>query len=166
MGKKLIVTLLLCFATVSLHAQDEFTFAGLGATTQTLQFEENDRADDDINTVALKVGKQTRRARTTFELDYTNDFLAAALLVDYIPLDTMFGTPKLRPYLGINAQYLRYDDDTIDEDGFGMGLQTGLLLYASESIDVDLGYRYTFITNSDLLDDTYGFTVSLHYFFE
>jgi opacity protein-like surface antigen len=149
-----------------LQAQEEFTFAGIGMTAQTIRFEETSRSDENVNTVALKLGKQTRRARTTFELDYTNDYLAAALLIDYIPFDTMFGTPKLRPYIGINTQYLRYEDDSIDEDGFGAGFQTGLIFYASESIDVDMGYRYTFITNSDELDTAYGFTVSLHYFFE
>jgi opacity protein-like surface antigen len=145
----------------------EFTFIGVGAKTLTLQFDDNlSRPDTDINTFSLHLGKQTRKARTVFELDYTSDFVSTSIWVDYIPFDTMFGTPKLRPYIGINAQYLRYEDDDTDEDGFGLGARTGLLLYATESVDIDLNYNYTFIQNSDILDSNYGFSVSLHYFFE
>jgi len=167
MGKALITLASAALLTLSLHAQEEFTFVGAGAQMQTLSFEGNlSSSDSDINTFSLQLGKQTRRARTTFTFDYTSDYVAAGLFIDYIPFDTLFGTPKVRPYIGLNTQYIRYDDDTIDEDGFGFGAQTGLIIYASETIDIDVGYRYDIIQNSDLLENNYGFSVSLHYFFE
>jgi opacity protein-like surface antigen len=168
MGKKLIVLLAMLIAAASAQAKEEFTFVGVGAMAGTMKFEDDVATSDDtdLNTVSLRIGKQTHRARTIFEIDYTGDYVGTGLFIDYIPFDTFFNTPKLRPYIGLHAQYLRYDDDIIDEDGFGIGTQTGFMFYTTESVDLDLSYRYTFIRNSDDLDSNYGFNISLHYFFE
>jgi opacity protein-like surface antigen len=169
MGKKLILFFALFIGSLnSLHGEEnEFGFIGMGIGAYGVSFDDNTSLpSENISTVALRMGRQTRRMRTLFSIEYSSELAGAGIFIDYIPFDTMFGTPYFRPYIGLHAQYLRYQSGDTDEEGFGMGGQVGLLIYASDTIDVDLSYRYGFIQNSDILDSIDGFTLSLHYFYD
>jgi hypothetical protein len=136
-------------------------------------------------TFGLQYGVQTKDYRTTFTAQGNSDFQAVDVEVDYILFDQMFGTPKIRPYVGATLGYIHYDEDLIthynepliqkneenDEnttistsDGY-YGLDFGFLFYITDNIDLDVGYHYYFMDRLEPLDTMNGATFSLHYFY-
>ena len=100
-------------------------------------------------------------------------------------MDSMFGMPEIRPYVGGTLGYIHYDKDVITEynknkiaedkandrntsistsDGY-YGLDFGLLFYVTDDIDLDVGYHYYFMDRLRPLDTMNGTSFSLHYFY-
>jgi opacity protein-like surface antigen len=114
-----------------------------------------------------------------FSLDYnSNSYYGAFVEVDKILLDDMFGTAKLRPYLGGVAGYMNFDTDELnlpseledselyeETNGFYFGGNFGFIIYATDNIDVDISYHYYKVQNLDFLDDLHGASFGAHYFF-
>ena len=92
----------------------------------------------------------------------------------------MFGTAKLRPYLGAVVGYMSYDDNNLniplnldpedselyeETNGFYFGGNFGFIIYASDNVDIDISYHYYSVQNLNFLDDLHGATLAMHYFF-
>jgi hypothetical protein len=171
MGKSLIkkILLLISLSLTSLIASEEFGFIGAGIGYQQVDpgiFETNH------TTLGIRVGRQSLDWRTIFGFDYETDFSTIFVEADYIFLDEMFGTPKLRPYLGLNINYIDYNNFfdytqniTIDEDGYSIGINIGLILYAGDRVDVDIGYHYNSVQSIEPVDYLQTVTLSIHYFY-
>lgn len=153
----------------------DFPFMGLSVSTQNIDINTMDSIQE--TGFGLRYGQQSLDWRTIFALDYTdNAYYGASLEIDKILLDSMFGTPKLRPYLGGVVGYMSYDEDNLnipeeesalfeETSGFYYGGNFGFIIYAADNIDVDLGYHYYKVENLDFLDDLHGASLSIHYFF-
>jgi len=152
--------------TASLHSEEaeSFTFIGVGLSSQTLKGK-----DFNVHTpiYSLKYGKQTLEWRTTFSYNFNkNSYKEFVMNVDKILLDRLFGTPKVRPYLGISIGSLSYKSTLLaDRHGYHYGASTGLLLYLSDTIDFDINYHYSRIQEIPSLTSFNGFSFSLHYFY-
>jgi len=159
--KKLLLLLLL---SLPLAAEEQFAFIGTSISYHDAKLSSFDNTTH--TTGAFRVGKQTLKWRTTFSFEYGNDYGSAGLNVDYILLDEMFGTPKLRPYLGANINYLHYSNNNIaDSNGYSYGGQAGFIIYANDTVDIDIGYHYNLVGKIEGLDTVQGATLSIHYFY-
>jgi hypothetical protein len=163
-------TLLFTFLFTILFAQQEneqFPFIGATLSTHAIDLRSIDQTSTQNETVAgFRYGKQTLDWRTVFTLSGNNDLQTFGMEIDKILLDELFGTPKLRPYLGATIGYLHYDEnDSLESDGLYYGGNFGFLIYATPTIDVDLSYHYYKVSGLDPLDTMQGASLSLHYFF-
>ncbi len=186
---------LIFFLLNSLLAEQEtFPFIGVTVSTHTVDLQPtvtappnrlNNPASTDETTVGVQFGVQTKDYRTTFSAEGNDNFLAVDVEVDYILMDELFGTPKIRPYIGATLGYLMYDEQLITKysenriaeaeandknisirpnDGY-YGLDFGFLFYLTDSIDLDVSYHYYFVDRLEPLDTMTGATFSLHYFY-
>jgi hypothetical protein len=174
MLKMLFVSLLFLTSLFGQSSKD-FAFMGLSVSTQTIDIISEDSTQE--TGFGLRYGQQSLDWRTVFSLDYTdNAYFGASLEIDKILLDNMFGTPKLRPYLGGVIGYISYDDDNLnipvedselfeETNGFYYGANFGFIIYAADNMDVDISYHYYKVENLDFLDDLHGTTLAVHYFF-
>lgn len=163
-------TLLFTLLFTTLFAQqknEQFPFIGATLTTHSIDLKSIEQTSSQNETVlGLRYGKQTMDWRTVFTLSGNNDLQTFSMEIDKILLDELFGTPKIRPYLGATIGYLHYDqNDSLDSDGFYYGGNFGFLIYTTATIDVDLSYHYHKVSGLDPLDTMQGASLSLHYFF-
>ncbi len=163
-------TLLILFLSVSLsfaQKAEEFPFIGLSLSSQTIESQESHSEAE----FKLKYGKQSLDWRTSFALSYNNNsYSSFEVTMDKILLDNLFGTPKFRPYVGAIVGYIRIDETLLkqpnySQDGFYLGANIGLLIYATDRIDIDINYHYNSVQNLDSVDNIYGASLGLHYFF-
>ena len=169
MLKELIVSkiIFIFIFTLSLLLSQEvekFPFVGLAVSTKTLDINTQNNKE---NTISLQYGKQTLDWRTVFAYEFKNsDYQSLSVEVDKILLDELFGTPKLRPYLGLSGGVLKYKDDSLeDSDGYYYGGNTGFIIYLTDTIDLDLNYHYNVVQEIKTLDSIQGASFSLHYFY-
>ena len=146
---------------------EEFHFIGLNLSTDSIDFKSmEDISSQRETTFGLRYGRQTLEWRTVFTLSGNNNLQNFALEVDKILLDALFGMPEIRPYLGATVGYLHYDDtDVSDTDGFYYGGNLGVLLYATDTIDIDLSYHYYDVSKLDPIDTMQGASLSIHFFY-
>jgi hypothetical protein len=179
--RPLILTLLCLSVLAQAQESEQFPFIGLSVSTQTIGFSDrnNTKGFDDTQTgISLRYGKQTQEWRTVFELNYHTDaYIGVSVEVDKILFDEMFGTPKLRPYFGMTAGYMYFDNlddvplkpgetqDDLEQNGYYLGGTFGFIIYASDTVDVDISYHYYKIENLDYLDNMHGAEFAVHYFF-
>jgi len=185
--------ILFIFLFNTLFAESEsFPFIGVTVSTQTVDLRPIIKGTGverptSINetTFGLQFGVQTKDYRTTFTAEGNNHFQTIDVEVDYILFDKMFGTPKIRPYVGATLGYIIYNKELITQynedriindmnndrntsisnsDGY-YGLDLGFLLYVTDEIDLDVGYHYYFMDRLEPLDTMSGATFSLHYFY-
>jgi opacity protein-like surface antigen len=187
--------ILFTFLFQTLQAGDEtYPFFGISTSLQTIDLQslvtdapnrlENPESVD-ITSFALKYGMQTKDYRTTFSYEVSDEFQTFDISVDYIVMDKMFGTAKVRPYVGMTLGYILYDKATIvgynenrisenesagtdtvisTSDGY-YGFDAGLVFYINDNMDLDIGYHYYLMDRLEPLDTMSGLTVSLHYFY-
>lgn len=155
----LIFTLSLLFS----QEDEKFPFVGIGVSEKTIDL--NTHTSE--STISLRYGKQTLDWRTSFTYEFKNsDYQSLSVEVDKILLDELFGTPKLRPYLGLSGGLLKYKDQSLDDtDGFYYGGNSGFIIYLTDTIDLDLNYHYNIVQEVNTLDAIHGATFSLHYFY-
>jgi len=181
MQKTLLSLLCTTLLIQYLQAEEQYPFIGLSVSSQTIGYAnrgESKGEDEHSNGISLHYGKQTQEWRTLFSIDYLNDtYTGFGVEIDKVLMDSMFGTPKLRPYLGLSLGYIHFDnlddapllsDETksdLESNGFYYGGNFGFLIYTTDRIDVDLNYHYYRATNLDYLDDIHGATLSVHYFY-
>ena len=166
MGETMIrkIVLFLLLFSCMMAADENFPFIGLAVGYQKLQPTQVESSNH--TPIALHFGAQSLKWRTLFALQYASAYKSADIEVDYIPFDAPFGTPILRPYIGLNVNYFRYDHTAlIDNDGYSFGANIGLLLYTSDRIDIDLGYHYNKTEQFEGMDTMQGATLSVHYFY-
>jgi len=192
---KIFVLFLFLFNTLSAE-QESFPFIGVTVSTQSVDLKPiiqgadgKPLADRPVSssetTYGIQYGVQTQDYRTTFSAEGNSNFQMIDVEVDYILMDQMFGTPKLRPYVGATLGYVNYDsavikaynedrilDDKANDrntsistsDGY-YGLDAGFLIYVTDDIDLDVSYHYYFMDRLRPLDTMSGATFSLHYFY-
>lgn len=160
------IILILLFTLSLLFSQDneKFPFVGIGISAQTIDI---DPSDNNENTISLRYGKQTIDWRTYFTYEFkSTDYQSLSVEIDKVLLDELFGTPKLRPYVGLSGGILKYKDDSLeDTDGFYYGGNSGFIIYLTDSIDLDLSYHYNVVQEVESVDYIQGATFSLHYFY-
>ncbi len=162
MIQRILLPTLLFFSIAA--ADESFPFIGFAVGYQKLQPTKEESSN--YTPIALHFGAQSLKWRTLFALQYASAYKSADIEVDYIPFDAPFGTPVLRPYIGLNVNYFRYDHTALtDNDGYSFGANIGLLLYTSDRIDIDLGYHYNKIEQFEGMDTMQGATLSVHYFY-
>ena len=184
------------FLCTSLFAEQEtFPFIGVTVATHTVDLmpiatqkpnRPNNPSSQQETTFGIQYGVQTQDYRTTFTAEGNSDFQSMDVQVDYIFMDSMFGTAKIRPYVGATLGYIRYDenlsaqyndnhilDDELNDrnttaprnrDGY-YGLDLGMLFYITDNIDLDVSYHYYFMDRLEPLDTMRGATFALHYFY-
>ena len=157
------IMLLFAFLSLSFLRAEEYPFIGLSVATQSI----NIRSDNSSATgFDLRIGRQTLDWRTIFAYAYSKDYQSLSIEIDKILLDDLFGTAKVRPYLGLSAGLLKLDHDFLDDkSGYYYGANLGLIFYATDHMDLDLSYHYQWISSIDHADHMQGATLSLHYFF-
>ena len=190
---KIFILFLFLFNTLSAE-QESFPFIGVTVSTHTVDLKSivtdppnklNNSDSAKETTFGIQYGVQTKDYRTTFTAEGNSNFQSIDVEVDYILMDEMFGTPKIRPYVGATLGYINYDETLItlynenriadDEandrntsistsDGY-YGLDFGLLFYLTDDIDLDVSYHYYFMDRLEPLDTMRGATFSLHYFY-
>ncbi len=168
MFKAFFLSLLFTFLLFGENDKD-YPFMGVSISTQNINTDLEDASWK--GGIALTYGQQSLDWRTIFSLDYTQDsYFGAHVEIDKILLDDMFGTAKLRPYLGAVVGYMSYDDNNLklayeETNGFYFGGNFGFIIYASDNVDIDISYHYYSVQNLDFLDDLHGATLAMHYFF-
>ncbi len=165
---RFILLFTLLFTTIFAQQESEqFPFIGATLTTHSIDLESMEQSSSQNETVlGFRYGKQSLDWRTVFTFSGNNDLQTFAMEIDKILLDELFGTPKVRPYLGATIGYLHYDKNAAsDSDGFYYGGNFGFLIYATATVDVDLSYHYYKVSSIDPLDTMQGASLSLHYFF-
>jgi len=137
---------------------------GIGISAQTIDINTQNNRE---NTISLRYGKQTLDWRTIFTYEFKkSDYRSFSVEIDKILLDALFGTAKLRPYLGLSGGVLKYKKNPLeDTDGFYYGGNTGFIVYLTDTIDLDLNYRYNIVQEIKSIDSIKGATFSLHYFY-
>ena len=158
-----MIFLLLC-SVLSAQESESFAFFGLGVSTQSVDIHDDTQRE---TTLSLKYGKQTLDWRTLFAYEFKgSDYQQFSVEIDKILLDELFGTPKVRPYLGLSLGILKYKDETLeDTDGFYYGGNTGFIFYLTDNIDLDLNYHYNVVQEIESVDSMNGVSLSLHYFY-
>ncbi len=160
MVKKITIALLSTVLGSSLYAgnisQSE-SFIGLEVGASTIQantdgfFGESDYEGTDVE-YGLRLGAQFNEWRTMFVFDYfdsaddNQNYEKGLISVDYFFLNSNPETvsSSFRPYIGLNAGYMNYESSpSIDENGFLYGGQVGFAYRVTDSIDLDLMYRYS-----------------------
>lgn len=157
----LLISLLLS----TLFAQqdvEEFHFVGLITSKDSMKFESiANIPNEDETSFGFRYGRQTLEWRTVFTLAGNTDLQTFGIEIDKILVDELFGMPEIRPYLGASVGYLNYEKS----DGYYYGGNVGFLIYATDTIDVDLGYHYYRIGSLETLDSMNGPSLSIHYFY-
>ncbi len=158
--------IVLLFFTVSLSAMEaeKFPFVGIGVSNQSIDiFDQRDHE----TTFSLRYGQQTVDWRTTLFYEFhKSEYQSLSIEIDKILRDRLFGTPKIRPYLGLTLGTLKYKEDLLpDTSGYYYGGSAGLILYVTDTIDADISYHHHIIQEIESLDTIKGFSLSFHYFF-
>jgi hypothetical protein len=161
---KIVLILIFTFSFLFSQDDEKFPFVGLGISAQTVDINTHNNTE---NTISLHYGKQTLDWRTYFSYEFkSSDYQSLSVEIDKILLDELFGTPKLRPYLGLSGGILKYKDDSLeDTDGFYYGGNSGFIIYLTDTIDLDLSYHYNIVQEIKTVDSIQGATFSLHYFY-
>jgi hypothetical protein len=160
------VTLLFLFIFTSLFSEDveEFPFLGISVSTQTMDISTSNPKETSF---AIRYGKQTIDWRTMFSYVFAgNGYRSFSMEIDKILLDELIHMPELRPYLGLAVGSIAYDiNGAADDSGYFYGINAGLIIYATDTMDADLSYHYYKVKSFDDLDKIKGASLSLHYFY-
>jgi len=142
---------------------EEFPFLGFALSAQSVDIH-TQKSNDTI--ISLHYGRQTLDWRTILSYQFRDSTKSLSIEFDKILLDRLFGTPKVRPYLGLSIGTLKYTDDMLnDTSGYYYGTNIGFLFYLTDRIDADLSYYHNVVQEIESLDTIRGVTLSLHYFF-
>jgi len=161
---KIIFIFIFTLGLLFSQENESFPFVGIGTSAQNIDL---DNQSNNENTISLRYGKQTLNWRTFFTYEFKNsDYQSLSVEIDKILLDETFGTPKLRPYLGLSGGLLKYKEESLDDtDGFYYGGNTGFIIYLTDTIDMDLCYHYNVVQELETIDSIHGATFSIHYFY-
>ncbi|HEY9190161.1 MAG TPA: hypothetical protein VIM88_04790 [Sulfurovum sp.] len=167
MSRSILLFTLVCTLLSAQQENEAFPFMGATLTTHSIDLNSDIQTSGENETVlGIRYGKQTLDWRTMFTFSGNSALQSFSVEIDKILLDELFGTPKVRPYLGATLGYLHYDKDAVsDNSGYFYGGNLGFLLYATDRIDVDLSYHYYDVSGLDQIESMQGANLSLHYFF-
>ncbi|HEO98722.1 MAG TPA: hypothetical protein ENO02_05440 [Epsilonproteobacteria bacterium] len=139
------------------------------AKIQADTFLVNDHEGDDAE-FGLRLGAQNDEWRTMLVFDYFDssdddqNYEKGLVQFDYYLFNNESESFSFRPFIGINAGYMNYESEGIDEDGFLYGGQAGFIFGVTEHFDIDVMYRYSF-TDAAHTDHVESVVVGLNYFY-
>jgi opacity protein-like surface antigen len=122
-------------------------------------------------TYGLRFGAQNDEYRTMLLFDYYDNvdddqnLQLGLVTVDYYVLSQDAAAVTIKPFVGINLGYLRYQSTLVDETTFAYGGQAGIVASISENIDIDLAYRYTLGQNAPTMDHFGAAMLGLNYIY-
>ncbi len=162
MVKKIGIALLCASLGSTLYAGDNISesrpFIGLELGYSTVQGDVGgffpgdiikDYEGSDIE-YGIRLGAQKEEWRTTLSFNYFDgdedgrkqNYEKGLVSFDYFFLNSE--DSKFKPFLGANVGYLNYEStNDIDMSGLVYGAQTGVVFSITDSIDMDLLYRYS-----------------------
>jgi hypothetical protein len=163
---KLLLLLTLVYSILNADKLEEFPFVGLAVTTHSLDLPNTSNSDDPIkSTVGLRWGQQSVDWRTLFNLQYQDSGVSSfSMEIDRVLIEDTL----LRPYIGGNLGMISYSNtDNIDssESGFYWGITAGILMYASDNIDIDISLYHYNVEELDTLYHIQGASIAVHYFY-
>ena len=164
---KLLLLFSLLFSTFSVaNTLEEFPFFGVTTSYDEITLESPFESLDKKASFGLRYGKQSTEWRTMFTAQGNSDFATFSVEMDKILMDSMFGMPEIRPYLGLSVGYLFYDENAFENDGsIFYGGNFGFLFYIADNIDLDLSYHYYDVPDLEPVNYMQGFSLGLHYFY-
>lgn len=182
---KKITTIILGMALSSALYADNYSvgdkFVGIEGGSATIQGAVYTDINDPLSydplydgsdiTYGLRFGAQNDEYRSTILFDYYNNpdedqtLQIGLVTVDYYVLSQDAASVKIKPYIGINLGYLRYESTLVDEQGFAYGGQAGIAASVSSKIDIDVAYRYSLAYNTHTMDHFGAFMVGLNYLY-
>ena len=147
-------------------------FIGVEVTVAEVQGDVVRRVDPAISQGAgfgLHLGAQNDEWRTMFTFNYFDNEARNVeklfLSIDYFFLKSdITENYVIQPYIGMNMGYMNYEAVGVDESGMLYGGQVGGIFSLSESLDFDLGYRYS-LSAADALDHTSDVVFGLSYLY-
>jgi len=158
MHKIILSTLLL---TSLSFAEKSYSFFGL--QTSYLSY-------DTVSSpsLGLKYGIQRGMWRSSINLDYTskdNNKLSSLMLqVDKGIFKNITKNSPLKPHAGFSLGVLQHKNIVTDK-GYGLGLNTGITYLLSDTIDLDLSYRFLSTSKMNNIGSLNSLNLSLHYFY-
>jgi len=162
MFKNILIFILISSYTIA-QKQQQFPFVGLSISSEEIDLGIDKQRE---STFSLHYGKQTLDWRTTFAYNYNNSYQSLSVDIDKILLDELFGTAKIRPFLGLSAAAVKFDDDSLEDAyGYYYGGNAGFIFYLTDRIDLDIAYHYRVIEEIDTAKNIQSISFSLHYFF-
>lgn len=158
---------LLFMTLIKAQSVEEFPFIGVTIETHSIDIKSGTNIPKQKETTfAIRYGKQTLDWRTMFTLSMNNNYQTFAIEIDKILLDSMFGMPELRPYLGMSVGYIRYNAiDNNDDEGLFYGANTGFIIYLTDNIDADISYHYYIIDSMEPFYNIQGASLGIHFFY-
>lgn len=176
MVKKTAVVLLCMVLGSSLYAEDiETSEKILGIEIGASRIQANnhfspiigelDHEGDNVE-FGVRLGAEKQEWRTLLVVNYFNssdddqEYIKGFMGLDYFILQDT----DIKPFIGANVGYMNYKTTDIDESGFLYGAQAGLAYRATENIEIDLMYRYSF-ASSDNVDHIEGIIFGLNYIY-
>ncbi|MFT7880721.1 MAG: hypothetical protein ABXS91_10045 [Sulfurimonas sp.] len=175
MVKKIAVALSCMVFGSTLNAADVSEgkkFIGLEAGMAKIQADTlagPDHEGDDVE-FGFRLGAQNDTWRTMLVFDYFDssdddqNYEKGLVQFDYYLFNNESETFSFRPFIGLNVGYMNYESTYIDENGFLYGGQAGVIVGITESVDLDVMYRYSF-TGADQTDHVEGLVVGFNYFY-
>lgn len=169
MVKKIGIVLLCVALGSTLYAREiseSQAFIGVEVGITEVQGEQpNDKSDG--QSFGIRIGSQNEQWRTMFALSYfdsvEHNVEKLFLSIDYFFMKTdVYDSYALQPYMGVNVGYMNYESIGVDADGLLYGMQAGAALDVTDSVGLDVGYRYS-LSSADELDHTGDVVFGLNY---
>lgn len=165
---RVIALFILTFSSIFAQDVEDFPFIGV-----TISFDSTDilTTDNDVDAstsanIGVRYGQQTVDWRSMISYSRSSEQKMLAIEIDKILLDELFGTSIFRPYIGFSAGLLKIDEpDLIDDSSYFYGFNAGLIIYATDTLDADLGYHYYETFDDNEVANMQGAALSLHYFY-
>ncbi len=114
--------------------------------------------------IGLRLGAQNDEWRATFLATYLDggsddqNVQKGMGMIDYF----LMNESTVRPFIGANVGYGRYESTLVDETGFTYGGQAGVVIGVTTNVDLDLSYRYTLFA-SDAVNGTGNLVFGFNY---
>lgn len=175
MLKKLGFVLLCILLGQTVEARDvteSQKFIGVEVTISEVQGDAVRRLDPESSEgtgFGIRLGAQNEQWRTMFVFNYFDNegrnVEKLFLSVDYLFLKSnLTADYAIQPYIGMNVGYMNYEAVGVDESGMLYGGQGGAIFNLTESLDFDLGYRYS-LSSSNALDHTGDVVFGINYLY-
>ena len=165
---RILVLFLLTFSSLFAQEVEEFPFIGVTVSFDSTDILTTENNIDTLrtNNIGIRYGQQTVDWRSMLTYNRSSDQKTFTAEIDKILLDELFGTSMLRPYLGFAGGIVRYDNQNLlNESAYFLGLNAGLIVYATDNIDADIAYHYYETLDNDEIANMQGATFSVHYFY-
>ena len=165
---RILVLFLLTFSSLFAQEVEEFPFIGVTVSFDTTDILTTSNDIDKLKTtnVGIRYGQQTVDWRSMFTYNRSSKQKSFTAEVDKILLDELFGTSVLRPYIGLAAGIVLFDEQNLlSNTAYFLGFNAGLIVYATDDIDADIAYHYYETVDNEEIANMQGLTFSVHYFY-